>query len=165
MKSHNLLDDEDELEDSFGEDDADEEEVNPEFIQDDDVWQVFGELKIDDSYSIGNVHGTKNIYENLVNDKLQNDIYEIFENSPYKEKYANKKPSKSDVLEIMLYFLEKIKDANTYSMCERVVAIADLMKMDYLTVFNEMPTKIRYDIIQELDTSYNIVKTRSKKLF
>lgn len=168
MKSYNLLDEENEdLEDSFceGSEEPEEEEVNPEFVQDEDTWQVFGELKVDDSFAIGNIGGTRNIYENFEHDKLIKNLYELFEDSPYKEKYENKKPVKSDILEIVTYFLDRIEEPDAYTLCEKVVAIADILKIDYLMMFNELPTKLRYSIIKELDEQFNIIENRSKKLF
>ena len=57
-----------------------------------------------------------------------------------------------------------MEDADKYSMCEKVVGIADIMRIDYLTLYNEMPSKIRYKIMSELNEQYNVVKTRAKRL-
>ena len=133
--------------------------------EEDDTWQNFGDLKIDDSIPIGNVYGTKNIYENFENEKLTEELYDIFVNSKYKDLYDTKKPSKTEILEIVLYFLDNLKEPKRFSLCEEIVAIADMIKVDYLSVFNELPQILRYEIIKELDEQYDIVKNKSMKLF
>ena len=141
------------------------EEIAAEEKQEEETWQNFGDLKIDDSIPIGNVYGTKNIYENFENEKLTEELYEIFINSKYKDMYETKKPSKAEILEIVLYFLDNMKNKNTYSLCEEIVAIADMIKIDYLSVFNELPQSLRYEIIKELDEQFDIVKNKSMRLF
>ncbi len=172
MKTYNLIDDSyddyeerEEFEQEESQDtvlEVEEQEKKQDSTEDE--WQMFGELRVDDSYAIGNVYGVKNIYENFSHSELNDELYKIFSESPFFKKYETKKPIKSDILEIVIYFLEKMEDGDKYSMCEKIVGIADIMRIDYLTLYNEMPSKIRYKIMSELNEQYNVVKTRAKRL-
>lgn len=167
MKTYNLIEEEYEEYDGkdIEEEDVEEEEdASNDSQQDDDEWQVFSDLKVDDSYAIGNVYGVKNTYENFSRESLTNELYKIYEDSPYFNEYEVKKPRKSEILEIVVYFLEAIEDSDKYSMCEKIVGISDLMRMDYTSVYHEMPSKIRYKIMSELNEQYDVVKTRAKRL-
>lgn len=171
MKTFNLIDETyEEMDENYEDAESSEEQKDPEEeVKEekediDDGWQMFGELKVDDSYAIGDIYGMKNIYENFSKDVLNTKMYEIYKKSPYYGKYNTKKPLKSDILEIVIYFLDELGENNNYSMCEKIVAIADIMRIDYLTLYNEMPSKIRYEIIKELDESFSVSDNRSKKL-
>ena len=110
MKTYNLIDDSyddyeerEELEQEEAQDEVLEvEEADKKQDSSEDEWQMFGDLRVDDSYAIGNVYGVKNIYENFSRDELNDELYKIFSESPFFKKNETQKPIKSDILEIVI---------------------------------------------------------------
>jgi hypothetical protein len=108
------------------------------------------------------------IYEDNFNKKLNEDLYEIYANSPYFDntKKTKKLSSGYGMVEVFLYFLDRIEEPEQYSFVERFNEIASFMEMDIKSLYNQMPVLYKQRIIAELDRKYNILKNKKiHKLF
>lgn len=128
-------------------------------------FEHFGEFVISGTWN-GNQQNS-NTFEYYENTMLDKDIFEIFKNAPFFEKYENiKKVKKDDILEIFNYFSERIKDADRYTAIERFLAIAGFMNINFKILYNLLDITHKEKILNEFDEKYDIFdKKNIKKLF
>lgn len=98
---------------------------------------------------------------------LREDLYNIFVNSVYYEKYGKiKKVSKQDMLKVFLYFFDNIQEKQRYTIVDKFIEIVDFMNMNYDVMYKELPMLYKQNLIAELDNTYNIFdKRKIHKLF
>lgn len=167
----------------FIEDDSDENELLNELenditvsdgnkvINDNSVegpeFQTFGKFSVDDNWVEKFNNEIRIPHESYELKLLREDLYDIFVNSDFYEKYAKiKKVPKQDMLRIFLYFYDNIKEKERYTVVEKFLEIADFMFMNYEIMYKELPMIYKQNLIAELDKKYTIFdKRKFHKLF
>lgn len=124
-------------------------------------YEVFGEIKLHENSTPGDA------YEEYIEQKIQEDIYNIFRSSPYYSE--DKKPTKvsrSAVADIYYYFEERLPDSEDISATDKFTHIADFMGIQYEVLYDEISNVHKEKILRELDKKYAIFsKKKIKRLF
>ena len=113
------------------------------------------------SEDIGELYARRHIYE---------DVAEIFEASPYFQKYGRetKKLEKRDVSDIYYTFKDELKKKDSYSLVQIFCAIAEFFELNYKTLYNDIISlEDKAEILEILQESYGLESTlsTSKRLF
>jgi hypothetical protein len=137
------------------------------FNSGDTEFEVFGKLKIHGDYNTFDSEFTDNSYESYEKHELQKEIYTIFIESPFFEKYSKiKQVPKNDMAKIYYYFADPIRKKNRFTIIDIFIEIANFMNLNYKEMFHNLLPLDKQLIIQELDNTYGILKKRKiKKLF
>jgi hypothetical protein len=124
-------------------------------------FEVFGAIKLQGE---GN---PSDIYEEYIETKMQQDVYNIFIESPYYEEYSkNRKVSKNTVAEIYYYFDDRLPNSNDTSAIDRFTNIAEFMGIPYDVLYNELAPTYKEKLLRELDQKYHVFKrNKIKRLF
>lgn len=175
--SKKLFDEENEVFDNLNEDDI-ENATDGELIidvenetesQDDGEgeFQQFGRFAIDEDWMTSRYSEATNAHESFENKRLEEDLYEIFLASPFVTKYdGNKKVAKNDMINVYLYFLDRVKESDRYTAVEKFVAITSFMKMNIESMYRELPILHKEAILKELNRKYHIITNKkSHNLF
>lgn len=113
------------------------------------------------SEDISELYTRRHIYE---------DVAEIYEASPYFQKYGKetKKLEKRDVSDIYYTFKDELKKKDSYSLVQIFCAIAEFFELNYKTLYNDIISlEDKAEILEILQRSYGLESTlsSSKKLF
>lgn len=113
------------------------------------------------SEDISDLYVRRHIYE---------DVAEIYEASPYFQKYGKetKKLEKRDVSDIYYTFKDQLKKKDSYSLVQIFCAIAEFFELNYKTLYNDIISlEDKAEILEILQESYGLESTlsSSKKLF
>ena len=113
------------------------------------------------SEDISELYIRRNIYE---------DVAEIYEASPYFQKYGReaKKLEKRDISDIYYTFKDELKKKDSYSLVQIFCAIAEFFELNYKTLYNDIISlEDKSEILETLQESYGLESTlsSSKKLF
>ncbi len=124
-------------------------------------YEVFKKIQVHDSFM------PKDTVEEYVEQRMQEEIYNIFKGSHYFEEYSkNKKFSRSEVAIIFYYFEERLNNSQDIPAIEKFIAIAEFMCVPYEVLYEELAPLYKEALIRELDGKYNIFKKRNiKRLF
>lgn len=130
-------------------------------------FQFFGKFAIDDEWLSSNKDDSRNSYETYEMIKLEENLYEIFKSSGFTTKYeGNKKVPKHEMVNVYLYFLDRINNPESYTSVEKFIAIVSFMKMNFETMYRELPIIHKESILKELNNKYNVLANKkSHKLF
>ncbi len=125
-------------------------------------------LKVSDEvYPLYEDQISENIIERHTLKMLDEDMYEIFKNSPFFEKY--KKPRRtdgSDRVKVYYYFKEELIKRRKYTNIEIFIAIAEFFQINYEQLYNEIGVLEKENILKELNEKYNLFnKIKTKRLF
>jgi len=166
--SKKLFDEENEHLDDVELSDARAEELSV-YLGDDEgaEFQKFGTFAIDSNWLDSNKKETLNPHEEYENKMLENNLYDIFINAPFSRKYeGNKKVPKHEMINVYLYFLDRIEKPTRYTSVEKFIAIVLFMKMNFETMYRELPIIYKEEILKELNKKYHMLSNkRSHKLF
>lgn len=181
MKKGKSLFDSDELDESEGNNEKnydDNEENSTSNLTNDKIFgnsfnsgetdfEVFGKLKIQDSFNTFDTEFTDNSYETYERGELQKEIYDMFIESEFYEKYKRiKQVPKSDMKKIYYYFAEPVRNRNRYTMVEIFTEIANFMNLNYKEMFHNLLPLDKQLLIEELDCSFGVLKKKKiKRLF
>jgi hypothetical protein len=124
-------------------------------------YEVFGEIKLHEDSTPGDA------YEEYIEQKIQEDIYNIFRASPYYSGESKPtKVSRSAVADIYYYFEERLPDSEDISATDKFTHIADFMGIQYEVLYDEISNVHKEKILRELDKKYAIfTKKKIKRLF
>jgi hypothetical protein len=134
---------------------------NNKFNTGDVEYEVFGKISVKSDFVARDAH------EEYVEGQLQEDIYDIFINSPYFEEFSkNKKVSKSEAANIYYYFDDRLPDNDDISAIEKFINIAEFMSIPYEVLYTELAPVYKEKLLRELDNKYQIFEKRKiKRLF
>ena len=126
-------------------------------------YEVFGEIKmLDQSAALDG-------YESYLESKVQEELYQIFINSPY---YTNAEPGKSskvprsEVATIYYYFEERLSEQEEVTPVEKFTRIAEFMTIPYEVLYQEISPAHKEKLLRELDSKYHVFsKNKIKRLF
>lgn len=129
-------------------------------------FEFFGKIKIKDEWNPESEEFTDNSYEGWERQQLREELYAIFEESTFREKYAKiKKVPKTEMVRIYYHFSDNISKGK-YSAVQVFTEIAEFMKMNYKEMFHQLLPVDKQNIVQELNDEYNVLNKRNiKRLF
>ena len=142
--------------------------INNSYNQGEQNFEDFGTMKVHDSvFHLYEDQLGDNIIENRTIKMLDNQMYEIFEKSPYYEKY--KKPKRADGndrIKMYYYFKEKLLEQKKYTNMEIFIAFAEFFQVNYDQLYNEVGVLDKEGLLKELNEKYGLThKINTKRLF
>ncbi len=124
-------------------------------------YEVFGKIQIHDKFL------PKDTFEEYVDNRLQEEIYELFIVSDFYQIYSqSKKVSKGDISRVYYYFDAGLKNTKDIPAIEKFIAVADFMNISYDSLYEELAPVYKEAILKELDNKYQIFNRKKiKRLF
>jgi len=109
----------------------------------------------------------ENIIEYRTKKLLDNEIYKIFINSPYYEKYKNpKRVDKNDMIKMYYFFKEEIEKIKNFSSMEIFIGFAEFFQINYDQLYNDVGILDKESLLKELNEKYGLQnRIKTKKLF
>ena len=127
-----------------------------------------GTMKIDERVSsrYDDQH-SENMMEVQTLKALNEQIYEIFQESPFHEKYKNpKRVDKSDMVKMYYYFKERLVKENSYSSSQIFMGFAEFFQINYDQLYGEIGVMDKENLLKELHQHQGLKnKIQTKKLF
>ena len=107
------------------------------------------------------------IIEHRTMQLLNNEIYKIFEDSPYYEKYKNpKRVDKNDMLKMYYYFKDAIVKIKDFTAMEIFIGFAEFFQINYDQLYGEIRVLDKENLLKELNDKYGLKhKIKTKRLF
>lgn len=109
----------------------------------------------------------ENIIEHRTLKMLDDELFTLFEASPYFEKY--KKPKRADGndrIKMYYYFKEKLLEEKKYTNMEIFIAFAEFFQVNYDQLYSEISVLDKENLLRELNQKYGLThKIKTKKLF
>jgi hypothetical protein len=98
---------------------------------------------------------------------LSDDIYELFEVSPFYAKYKNpKRVDKTDMIKMYYYFKEKLKEKKGFSPMEIFIGFAEFFQINYNQLYGEIKVLDKEYLLKELNEKYSLKdRIKTKRLF
>jgi hypothetical protein len=127
-----------------------------------------GTMKVHDSvFSLYEDQLSDNLIEYRVFKMLETELYDLFESSPYFEKYKKlKRLEKNDVITMYYYFKDSLVASNKYSIMEIFISFAEFFQVNYDQLYNEIGVLDKECLLKELNEKYSLnKKIKTKKLF
>ena len=127
-----------------------------------------GTMKIDDRVAsrYSDQH-SDNMFEVLSLKSLDDEIYKIFLESPYYNKYKNpKRVDKSDMVKMYYYFKERLVKEKSYSSSQIFMGFAEFFQINYDQLYGEIGVMDKENLLKELHLHEGLrSKIKTKKLF
>ena len=136
-----------------------------------------GELKYEDfgQQTIKIDSKVSSLYDDLLGDVIEHrtiqllneEIYKIFEASPYFKKYkVPKRVDKNDMLKMYYYFKEAIMKEKNFSPMEMFIGFAEFFQINYDQLYGEIRVLDKESLLKELNEKYGLKnKIKTKRLF
>jgi hypothetical protein len=98
---------------------------------------------------------------------LEEELYELFEKSPYFNKYKKtKRVDKNELVQIYYYFKERLTMSKKYSSMEMFIGIAEFFQINYEQLYQSISVLDKEALLRELSEKYGLNdKIKCKKLF
>ena len=143
--------------------------INNSFNTGDIEYKPFtSEMRIDDRVA-GQYR--ESLSDDVIGDRtsmmLETQIYEIFEQSEFYEKYKNpKRVDKSDMIKMYYFFKEKLLVEKSFSNVEIFIGFAEFFQINYDQLYAQVGVKDKEGLIKELHDKYQLTqKIKTKRLF
>jgi hypothetical protein len=143
--------------------------INNSYNQGEQTYEDFGGvMKVHDSvFALYEDQLGENIIENRTLKMLDDEMYTIFEASPYFEKY--KKPKRADGndrIKMYYYFKQKLLEEKKYTNMEIFIAFAEFFQVNYDQLYSEVGVLDKEGLLRELNQKYGLSKRiKTKRLF
>jgi hypothetical protein len=127
-----------------------------------------GVMRIDDRVSdLYEDQYSENMVDVRTVKKLSEDIYNLFQLSPFYEKYKNpKRVDKGDMIKMYYYFKEKLIPQNTYSSSQIFMGFAEFFQINYDQLYKDIGVMDKENLLKELHTHSGLNnKMKTRKLF
>lgn len=127
-----------------------------------------GSMKIDDRVSaLYEDQHSENMFEVRTLKTLNEEIYQIFLDSPFYEKYKNpKRVDKGDMVKMYYYFKEKLLTEKSYSSSQIFMGFAEFFQINYDQLYTEIGVLDKEGLLRELNSHKGLKsKIQTKKLF
>ena len=127
-----------------------------------------GTMKIDSRVSaLYEDQHSENIAEHRMIKSLSEEIYRLFLESPFYEKYKNpKRVDKSDMVKMYYYFKELLVVDRSYSSSQIFMGFAEFFQINYDQLYNEIGVMDKENLLKELNAHKGMKsKIQTKKLF
>jgi len=125
-------------------------------------------MKIDDRVSsLYEDQLSENMIETRTIKALNENIYKLFLESPFHEKYKNpKRVDKSDMVKMYYYFKEKLLREKAYSNTQIFIGFAEFFQINYDQLYIEIGVLDKEGLLRELNFQKGLnKKIKTKKLF
>ena len=125
-------------------------------------------MKIDDRVSsLYEDQLSENMIETRTIKALNENIYKLFLESPFHEKYKNpKRVDKSDMVKMYYYFKEKLLREKAYSNTQIFIGFAEFFQINYDQLYIEIGVLDKEGLLRELNFQKGLNnKIKTKKLF
>jgi hypothetical protein len=125
-------------------------------------------MKIDDRVSsLYEDQHSDNMFEVRTLKTLNEDIYKLFKESPFYEKYKNpKRVDKGDMVKMYYYFKEKLLREKSYSNSQIFMGFAEFFQINYDQLYTEIGVLDKEGLLRELNAHQGMKnKIKTKKLF
>lgn len=173
MSNYILFDDEEnldiikEVKELSGDNTENSNEIEKTQIDNEPEFQTFGQFNIDADWLSSSYNELRQLHETYEIKLLRENLYEIFVNSDFYEKYkSGAKVVKQDLLPVFLHFYDNITEKNRYTNHEKFIEIADFMSMNYEMLYKELPILYKQKIVTDVDEQYKLFdKRKTQKLF
>lgn len=143
--------------------------LNNAFNQGEQNYEEFsGVMKVHDSVlSLYEDQLGDNIVEHRNTKLLNDEMYKIFKNSEYYEKYKKLKRIEGiDRLKMYYYFKQKLSEEKKYTNMEIFIAFAEFFQVNYDQLYNEIGVLDKENLLKELNEKYGLTnRIKTKKLF
>jgi len=98
---------------------------------------------------------------------LDDELYSIFKDSPYHEKYKiPKRIDKTDMVKMFYYFKERILKIGKFSNVEMFIGFAEFFQINYDALYSDISVMDKEYILREVSEKYGLEsKIKTKKLF
>ena len=115
------------------------------------------------------------LYDDLLGDVIEHrtiqllneEIYKIFEDSPYFKKYkVPKRVDKNDMLKMYYYFKDAIMKKKSFSPMEMFIGFAEFFQINYDQLYGEIRVLDKEALLKELNEKYGLKdRIKTKRLF
>jgi hypothetical protein len=143
--------------------------LNNTFNQGEQNYEEFsGVMKVHDSvFSNYEDQLGDNIVEKRTLKNLDDEMYMIFEQSEYYEKYKKyKRIEGNDRLKMYYYFKQELSEGKKYTNMEIFIAFAEFFQVNYDQLYSEVGVLDKECLLKELNEKYSLShKIKTKKLF
>jgi hypothetical protein len=125
-------------------------------------------MKIDD--------GISSLYEDQLSDNLidvrtekslDEDLYKLFLNSPFYQKYKSlKRVDKGDISKMYYYFKDELEKCKSYSEMQIFIRFAEFFQISYNQLYAEVGVLDKEKLLKELSEKGKVQnKIKTRKLF
>ena len=130
-------------------------------------FEVLSTLKVSSQITIYDDILSPNMDNIRVNKMLEEELYDLFLKSPYKEKYSVwRKIDKKDIYDLFYYFKSLLLKSHKYNLTDIFICIAEFFEINYSLLYDVINLKDKESIIGEIERSFNVKrKIISGKLF
>lgn len=143
--------------------------LNNTFNQGEQTYEEFtGVMKVHDSvFSLYEDQLGDNIIESRTLKMLDEEMYNIFKDSEYYEKYKKyKRIEGCDRLKMYYFFKEKLLEKKQFTNMEIFIAFAEFFQINYDQLYNEIGVLDKENLLKELNEKYGLShKIKTKRLF
>jgi hypothetical protein len=143
--------------------------INNSYNQGEQTYEDFSStMKVHDSvFHLYEDQLGENIIENRVLKMLDDEMYDIFEKSPYYEKYkVPKRADGNDRIKMYYYFKEELLKKKKYTNMQIFIAFAEFFQVNYDQLYNEVGVLDKEGLLRELNEKYGLShKIKTKRLF
>jgi len=125
-------------------------------------------MKIDDRVaSLYDDQLSDNIIDFRTEKALDEDLYELFQKSPFYQKYKNpKRVDKGDMSKMYYYFKEELAKKKSYSGMQIFVSFAEFFQINYDQLYAEIGVLDKESLLKELSERGKVKnKIKTRKLF
>lgn len=124
-------------------------------------------IKVDNKVSSNYDDQLGDLIEYRTFEKLNNIMYELFEESPYYQKYKNpKRVDKTDMIKMYYYFKEKLLELKMFSLMEIFIGFAEFFQINYDQLYGEIRVLDKEYLLKELNEKYSLKnRIKTKRLF
>ena len=125
-------------------------------------FENLGDIKVNSNSTIF----ADNFFDNYEKKQIKDIIYEIFDNSIYKEKYLDiRRVQKDDIMDIF-YLFYRNEQLREFSCIDRFTESCNFFNFDYKYVFYNLLPNEKEIIVKAMDEEYGVLRfNKIKKLF
>ena len=124
-------------------------------------------IKVDNRVSALYDDQLGDILEHRSKSILNDNIYSIFLESPYYEKYKNpKRVDKTDMINMYYYFKEAVMKIKSFSSMEIFIGFAEFFQINYDQLYGEIRVLDKESLLKEMNEKFELGKRiKTKRLF
>jgi len=125
-------------------------------------------MKIDDRVaSLYDEQLSDNLIDVRTEKRLDEDLYKLFQNSPFYQKYKNpKRVDKGDMSKMYYYFKEELVKSKSYSSMQIFISFAEFFQINYDQLYAEIGVLDKESLLKELSEKGKVKnKIKTRKLF
>lgn len=130
-------------------------------------FEVLSTLKVSEQISTYDDILSPNIENIRLNKMLEEELYYLFLESPYKKEYSSvKKIDKKDIYDLFYYFKDLLLQSKKYNFIDIFICIAEFFGINYSVLYDMINLKDKEILLNEIEKTFNVhKKITSGKLF